>query len=148
MTITINKEQGLFGIKSNDGYSCLGFDVAQRRINAVSAWLAENGSSLRHASYEHGTLEQYAAYQAAMSQGADFAAKTGKRCNADLVPAFIGREGERVECTMYGERVRFYIGKSTGWYPSHLEIKRRNSSGGGSVCASSVSNVRFLGEHR
>lgn len=148
MTITINKEQGLFVIACGSGYSGLGFDVAQRKINAVSDWLAANGSYLQHEAYERGSLEQYAAYQAAMRQGAEFAAKTGKRCNADLVPAFIGREGECVECTLYGERVRFYIGKSTGWYPSHLELKRRNSSGGCSIYASDVSDIRFLGKRK
>ena len=148
MTVTVNESQGLFVVECGGGYSCLGFDAAQRKINAVSDWLAANGSYLRHESYERGSLEHYAAYQEAMRQGSDFAAKTGKQCNADLFPDFIGREGERVECTMYGERVRFYIGKSTGWYPSHLALKRRNSSGGCSVCVRDISDVRFLGERK
>jgi len=32
-----------------------------------------------------------------------------------------------------GTRERFYIGKSTGWVPCYLEIKRRDSSGGGKL---------------
>jgi hypothetical protein len=43
----------------------------------------------------------------------------------------IGLEDYRVEVeTAYGETRRFIVGKSTGWKPCHLEIARRNSSGG------------------
>lgn len=48
-----------------------------------------------------------------------------------LSPQLTGLEGYRVEVeTTYGEKRRFIVGKSTGWQPCHLEISRRNSSGG------------------
>jgi hypothetical protein len=50
---------------------------------------------------------------------------------SDLRPELIGLEGQRIEATdRHGERRRFYVGKSTGWKPVHLEIKRIDSSGG------------------
>ena len=49
----------------------------------------------------------------------------------DLTPQLEGLEGWRVEVvTTYGETRRFYVGRSTGWRPIHLEVSRRNSSGG------------------
>ncbi len=48
-----------------------------------------------------------------------------------LTPQLVGLEGWRVEAeTSYGETRRFYVGRSTGWSPCHIEIKRRNSRGG------------------
>jgi hypothetical protein len=42
-----------------------------------------------------------------------------------------GYEGCRVEVVdALGVRRRFWVGRSTGWRPCHLEIARRNSSGG------------------
>ncbi len=56
------------------------------------------------------------------------------RSNANLSPQLIGLEGYRVEVvTDYDETRRFIVGKSTGWIPCHLEIMRRNSSGGGAA---------------
>lgn len=51
---------------------------------------------------------------------------------SDLTPQLTGLEGWRVEVvTTYGETRRFIVGKSTGWKPCHLEIARRDSTGGG-----------------
>ncbi len=48
-----------------------------------------------------------------------------------LNPQLLGLEGWRVEVnTSYGETRRFIVGRSTGWKPCHLEIHRRDSSGG------------------
>jgi hypothetical protein len=57
------------------------------------------------------------------------------RDTAGLTPELVALEGCRVEVIdNYGERRRFWVGRSTGWRPCHLEIARRNSSGGGSAC--------------
>lgn len=49
-----------------------------------------------------------------------------------LQPQLLGLEGWRVEVvTLEGEKRRFYVGKSTGWRPCHLEIHNRRSMGGG-----------------
>jgi hypothetical protein len=49
----------------------------------------------------------------------------------ELSPQLIGLEGHRVEVvTCNNERRRFIVGKSVGWIPIHLEIARRDSTGG------------------
>ena len=48
-----------------------------------------------------------------------------------LTPQLIGLEGWRVEAeTEYGERRRFIVSRSSGWHPCHIELSRRNSTGG------------------
>lgn len=51
---------------------------------------------------------------------------------SDLSPQLRGLEGYRVEVVdQWGEVRRFWVGRSTGWKPIHLEIARINSNGGG-----------------
>lgn len=46
-------------------------------------------------------------------------------------PQLVGLEGCRVEVVdRYGEKRRFWVGRSTGWKPIHLEIKTKRSAGG------------------
>ncbi len=53
------------------------------------------------------------------------------RSDNGLTPQLVGLEGWRVEVTTtYGETRRFIVGRSTGWVPCHIEIPRRDSSGG------------------
>ena len=53
------------------------------------------------------------------------------RDNSNLSPQLIGLERMRVEVeTTYGETRRFWVGKSTGWKPIHLEVKTTRSLGG------------------
>lgn len=48
-----------------------------------------------------------------------------------LSPQLSGLEGKRIEVvTTYGETRRFWVGKSTGWKPIHLEVKTSRSVGG------------------
>jgi hypothetical protein len=50
---------------------------------------------------------------------------------SDLSPQLVGLEGKRVEVTdIFGRSRRFWVGKSTGWKPCHLEIKTTRSMGG------------------
>lgn len=59
-------------------------------------------------------------------------AERDKACDLSrLSPQLVGLEQKRVEAVrMSGETVRFYVGRSTGWIPCHLEILRSNSYGG------------------
>lgn len=142
--ITINAPQRLFTISEGKGYSCLGFDVCERRRIAVLKWLGRPVASVAI-----GSDAQWTSYNLAMADGAIRFAVSGKRCDAELTPAFIGHENERVEVTdSDGSKRRFYIGKSTGWLPCHLELKTRASSGGSAVYLPDDSKVRFLGERR
>lgn len=53
------------------------------------------------------------------------------RDNSQLTLQLIGLERQRVEVVdKYGEKRRFWVGKSTGWQPLHLEIKTTRSTGG------------------
>jgi hypothetical protein len=48
-----------------------------------------------------------------------------------LTPQLLDHEGWRVEVvTTYGETKRFYVGRSTGWKPCHIEVLTRRSLGG------------------
>lgn len=72
----------------------------------------------------------YEEFERAMREGA----ASGKRSDAFLSRQLLGLEGKRVEVVdRWGTRKRFIVGKSTGWLPIHLEILRRNSSGGAGV---------------
>lgn len=62
----------------------------------------------------------------------------------NLCPELIGLEGYRVEATQYGERVRFQVGKSTGWKPCHIALHNRRSIGGDLIRKGSLSNVRII----
>ena len=80
-----------------------------------------------------------------MRQGEALHQETGKRCNADLTPQLVGLEGKRVEVVdRHGETRRFWVGKSTGWFPVHLEIARRDSSGGAAVTGAPFQSVRIV----
>lgn len=59
------------------------------------------------------------------------AEKAKHRDLSGLSPQLIGLEGWRVEVvTTYGETRRFYVGRSCGWKPCHLEVNNRRSLGG------------------
>ncbi len=48
-----------------------------------------------------------------------------------LTPELIGKEGMRVEVvTTYGETRRFWVGRSSGWRPCHLEIHNTRAISG------------------
>lgn len=152
---SINTEQGLYVMPCGSGFSCHGFDVLDRKARSVAEWMerkAAAGDATRAAialrvaisASVPGTAEHFAACAAVMDAGRAFNAQTGERCPAELVPALIGLEGKRVECEHYGERVRFWVGRSTGWMPAHLMIKTRRNPGGEALSADGVRNVRVI----
>lgn len=70
MEVTINQEQRLFVIPSGDGYSCLGFDLAFKKLKQLIEYLdirGEYGSPMEAKESEIGTMAQYAMYQQAVS---------------------------------------------------------------------------------
>lgn len=77
------------------------------------------------------------------------AQKDAIRDNSGLTDQLRGLEGWRVEALdAAGETPRrFYVGKSTGWRPCHLEIARRTSSGG-SPARNSYFAIRRLEKRR
>lgn len=50
---------------------------------------------------------------------------------SDLSPQLVGLEGWRVEVTtLYNEKRRFIVGRSSGRRPIHIELYNRRSVGG------------------
>lgn len=139
---SINRAQRLYVMRSGSGFSCYGFEVAERKRRGIMEWLTGQPSPW---SGRIGTKRHYAALQAAFKAGAAHNRATGKRCPVDLEPALIGLEGKRVEVAAPdGTRSRFYVGKSTGWMPCHLEIKTRRSMGGCAVYLPKGTTVRVV----
>lgn len=137
--VTINKKQGLYVIPCGTGYTCLGFDVLQGRAARLAAELGEIWNAKR------GTLKAYAAYSALCDMAANKNRLTGWRSASELTPQLIGLDGKRVEVVdSYGERRRFKVGKSTGYIPCHIELKRRDSMGGGAVFGAPFHSVAVL----
>jgi hypothetical protein len=139
--ITVNKKQKLYVIpESHGGYSCLGFIVCRKRDAALRAELgmeAPKGGV--------GTIKAYNSYQEAVEVASKKNAETGWRSQSELTPQLVGLEGKRVEVVnAWGERSRFIVGKSCGFIPIHLEIKQRNSSGGGAVIGAPFQSIRVL----
>ena len=59
------------------------------------------------------------------------------------------KSGERVEVVYKsGEKERFYLGKSTGWKPIYLTIKKSNSMGGEGLFLNDIQEIRGLGKYR
>lgn len=127
--ITTNADQRLFIIPCGKGFSCLGFDVCKERAERLATWL-----NLPAPTAEVGSVEYYTAYQALTNAAKVAFDHDRKRCPVELSPQLVGLEGRRVEVVdEFGDKRRFYVGRSTGWIPVHLEIARRDSSGGGAA---------------
>lgn len=122
----INKESRLYVMAEAGGYSCYGFDVLDRKGRALAAELETTWTERK------GTKKAFARYADLLSTARAINAATKRRFNCELSPQLTGLEGRRVEVvTTYGETRRFWVGKSTGFIPCHLEILRANSTGGG-----------------
>lgn len=68
---------------------------------------------------------------------------------SDLTPELIGLEGRRVEVVdKWGEKRRFYVGRSSGWKPIHIEVKRIDSTGGIGVMGAPFKSIRVLNKRR
>lgn len=144
--VTTNKEQSLYVIPAEGGFTCLGFDVCLERIKKYAGDL---GLDIDQANIERGSIAAYQYYRSLVKAIADRFNKTGKRCNTDLTPQLIGLEGKRIEVVdCYDEKRRFWVGKSTGWIPIHLEIEKRSDDGGGGVTGTPFKSIRVLEEHR
>ena len=143
---SINRKQRLYVLKSGSGFSCLGYDVAEKRRVALWAWVGQECPAIRKGSRKH--YEDYRAAMAAASHHSDSLRKRGARdyrCPVELSPALIGKEGNRVAVIHKGEEIgRFWVGKSTGWMPIHLEIKRRDSIGGCAAYVPEGATVRVI----
>lgn len=136
--VTINPDyfgpgNGVFVIANDGGYGTLGFDVTMDRIEryALNLYMDEGKAAELVASVERGTIESYELARELQSELIEVCEARGEKPVADLSPQLVGLEGNRVEVEdVDGERRRFIVGKSTGPLPIHLEIARRDSTGG------------------
>ena len=128
-------------VECADGYSTYSYKFIEKRTKGVAEWL-----KLPVPTHPLGSKEALAAYKELMEKGESHHRFTGKRCLAELIVELIPYEGKRVEVT-YPEnegKVRFIVGKSTGWLPCHLEIKTKRSNGGVSVYWPKGSTVKLV----
>ena len=130
MKIRINHEQRLFILPVNGGgYTCLGFDVCEERIRGLATEM-----NVQTESHRKGSRAAYSAYMKLVELARTRNEATGWRSQSELTSEFIGLEGKRVEVVdRWRQKRRFYVGKSTGFIPVHLEIARRDSTGGPAV---------------
>ncbi|AWY09450.1 hypothetical protein vB_RpoS-V16_14 [Ruegeria phage vB_RpoS-V16] len=135
----------LYIIPAGGGFSTLGVERAAERAAAVVAWMEAESRVLARVRPvelenlpepgEPGTLAAYDFYRAAMGAGAAYYRRAGRKCPVELTPELRGKEGHRVRVLDRDgcEISRFWVGRSSGWCPCHLEIARRDSSGGSPV---------------
>lgn len=144
---SINRAQGLYVIRSGSGYSCYGFANLDRKARAVRDWWysrPRNTGRFIPELPEPGTVEHFAACADILERGAEYNRTTGERCPAELCPQLIGLEGRRVSALYFGERVRFNVGKSTGWLPCHIRLHNRAAQGGEGLFADRLSDVHIV----
>jgi hypothetical protein len=139
--VTKNNSQQLYVIPcGKNAFSCLGYDVLIDKRNSLAAEL--NRQDLTNAS--RGTLKAYNEYLTLIDIAKQKSA-SGWKSQTGLTKQLIGLEGKRVEVvTASGTTKRFYVGKSTGWVPCHLEIARKNSTGGGAVYDAPFKSVKVI----
>ena len=134
---------GLYLIHFEEGYSTLGFDRVMELGNLLAAEL--DCWDLTPLPAERGTMKAYEKYRKLSDLVFRKHRQTGYRSRAELTPQLIGLEGKRVEVVdCYGEKRRFWVGKSTGWIPCHLEISSSRSSGGPAVMGAPYQSVRVV----
>lgn len=140
--VSLNAEQKLYVIPDGGGYSCLGFDVCKNWTIGYAAWC---GFTLPDP-LPYASLEAYELYRRVSEAAGQYAKRTNTRCPIHLTPQLNGLEDKKVEVVdAHGETRTFYVGKSTGWAPMHLEIEKRNDDGGGGVTGAPFKSVRVIG---
>jgi hypothetical protein len=148
--VTINRKQKLYVIPCGDGVTCLGFDVCAKWTKALLEELNKKGkSTFLIPSTRKGTHAAYNMYQLLIGVARAVNKDTGYRFSFELEPRLIGLEGKRVEVTSKDGVVRkFWVGKSSGFIPVHLEIEHKNDDGGGAVCLFDTDTIKVIGGKR
>ena len=145
----------LYVLREGKGFSCYGFDVLDRKARAVAEWMKDLQNN-PHATLAArawldaigkeaiGTEDHFVVCSNILDRAQIHCSVFGDRCPAELVPALVGLEGRRVEATYFGERIRFKVGKSTGWLPAHLRLANKRSHCGEAILAEHITDVRAL----
>jgi len=152
--ISVNLERRLYVIPLKSGrrkgFTCLGFEYAFEKASAVAQWLTERGVTVSFPEFRNvGTPKGYQDFITVINAAKLHFNQTNECCPIDLCPQLIGLEGRRVEVVdTCGDKRRFYVGKSTGWVPCHLEIARVDSTGGFPVRGAPFKSVVVLTKSR
>lgn len=144
--VTLNLDQRLFVLKEGAGFTCLGFDVAFKRLKQFAAFLGRPAP----AASDIGTLKQYKEYREAER---DYIATNPQRTHFDpdtdplvqqvledcrtkkrRVRIFLGNT-ESGECWMEEFDVVGRIGRSTGPLKVPLLVEAGESGGGAILTA-------------
>ncbi len=133
--VTINHDDGLYVIHFESGYSCLGFDVCLERAGRICLELIMRGilssDYMDGVDTTRGSLAAYDTMVNLQDMLRSAVEGSGEQAVCELSPQLVGLEGHRVEAVdRLGVTRRFIVGKSMGWMPCHLEIKRSDSLGG------------------
>lgn len=138
----INREMRLYLIPFGSGYICYGFDVLHKKTADYAAWAGRPDLAPPP---RKGTVKAWKAYTAASAAALAKHKATGEKCPSELEPRLIGLEGKRVEvASPDGNRRRFYVGRSGGWTPCHLEIYNTRSRGGSQVYLNAADRVTVI----
>lgn len=143
--VTVNESQRVFVIRCSGGYSCLGFDVVQDRSQRYQRWLTEHGIDEVPNVFPAASIASYHAYRLLLDKVLETCRLRNIRCDVQLTPQLIGKEGCRVEVVdRYGDKRRFRVGRSIGSIPVHLELANTRSRCGGAVTGAPFRSVRLI----
>lgn len=135
----LNKEQRLFVLNLGNHYTCLGFDVLDKRARKLADELGEEWNERK------GTKKAFRHYRALQDIARRKNRATGWKSATELHPQLIGLEGRRVEVKdADGEIYRFQVGRSTGWIPCHLQLHNCAAHGGPSVDSRQFEYVHII----
>jgi hypothetical protein len=144
--VTLNKDQSLYVIPCQGGYSCYGFDVLFDKVTKLNAWLAARGyEKSAPDESERGTMAVYLAWKDNCAIAFQHCTENGIRCDIDLTPQLIGKEGKVVKViNKWGEVDAFKVGRSTGWMPIHLAVEGKRENYGGGVLGAPFQSIKVL----
>ena len=151
--VSIDRENRLYSfLLPNGGWSCLGFDVVEKRSQRLADWLRKQGVYvLTPESGTPGTHYAYTIYEERVEMARQLWIDRNIKCDIDLDIrlARYYESKERIEILYEGEAPeRCYVGKSLGWMPCYILLKTKRSISGGSFYSNGVQSIRGLGIYR
>lgn len=142
MRVTLNAEQSLYVIDVGHGYTCLGFTICQNWTRDIAHELGRR--DLEPTAFA--SLEAYGEYERALEAAREYAAHAGQALTCRLTPQLVGLERRYVQVMdEWGETRQFYVGRSTGFIPVHLELENEHSESGAAVSGAPFFWVSALG---
>lgn len=141
MSVTLDHQRRLYRLEHTHGVSYLGFDVCIEHTRAIAKELRR--VELLPTAYA--SREAYRQYRRALAAARQLHEACGRRLNCGLTPQLRGLEGARVRVVdRHGEERRFFVGRSQGPIPVHLELPRRRSAFGIAVFGAPFQRLEVL----